>query len=489
MIGLDAASLPFIEAHIAELPVLRQVLDAGVLHHLRPLADAITGSRWPDFFTGEHSGVHGYYHDLAWDPAAMRITRVTDQALDFAPFWHRLDGAGLSVIAIDVPHTPAPQLRRGVEVVAWNTHDHMTPFGAHPPELRRMIRRRFGARRIGYEIPARRTTRHMAGIRRRLVESAQRKGELCRWLLREQPWDFFVAVFGEPHRGGHMLWPHSLPHLAPPPADALLDVYRTVDAAVGTILDTLRDADAMVFVFAVNGMGQDASHDHFGLPILDRLNQLFLAREGLAPAGGSAPKAGAVRRLRARVPDRLQLALGRLAPVWVRDEVVNRTFTSGRDWRRTPGFTVRGDVHTYVRYNLRGRESAGMLEPGSPLLARYEQWLVQCFHSVRDTDTGEPIVREVCFSRDAYPGPRTHRLPDAIAAYRYTPSARRIRSELLGEIGSGLDTGRCGNHRPEGFCVVLAPPAERARAGALTDIRDLAPLVLRHYGFDPRGRQ
>ncbi len=404
------------------------------------------------------------------------------------PFWHRLDAAGLTVIAVDVPHTLPPRPRRGVEVVAWNAHDHMTPFGVHPPELRGVIRRRFGGRAIGYETPARRTTRQMAHIRGRLIESARRKGDLCRWLLRGQRWDFFVTVFGETHRGGHLLWPHALPHLAPPPPDALLDVYRAVDTALGHILDEMRASGAMVAIFALNGMGQDISQEHFGQPVMDRVNELFLAREGLVPVAGGVPRRSVVRRLRARVPDRLQHALGQLAPVWVRDRVVSRTFTSGRDWSRTPALTVRGDVHTYVRYNLRGRESAGMLEPGSALLARYEQWLGQCLRSLRDADTGAPIVREVCLSRDAYPGPRLHLLPDAVVAYRYTTPALCVRSELLGEIRAELRTGRCGNHRPDGFYLVLEPTADCARPGALTHVRDLAPLLLRHYGFEAPAR-
>ncbi|MGH7785327.1 MAG: alkaline phosphatase family protein [Candidatus Binatia bacterium] len=485
MIGIDAASLPFIEAHGAELPVLRRLLASGVLHHLRPRRDLITGAQWPDFFTGEHPGMHGYYHDLAWDPTAMRVRRVTDRAVAYAPFWHRFDAVGLAVIAVDVPHALPPRPRRGVEVVAWNAHDHMTPFGVHPVELRREIRRRFGGRSIGYETPARKTTRQMAGIRQRLIESARRKGDLCRWLLRQHQWDFFVTVFGEPHRGGHLLWPHALPDLAPPPPGALLDVYRAVDTAIGQILDALRAAGAMVAIFAANGMGEDISQDHLALPIMDRVNELFLAHEGIAPVDGAIPGRSLVRRLRARLPDRIQHALGQVAPVWVRDQIVSRTFTDGRDWRRTPGFAVRSDVHTYVRYNLRGRESAGMLEPGSALLARYEAWLARSICSLRDADTGEPVVREVCFSRHAYPGPRMHLLPDAIVAYRDLPPASRLASELLGEIDAELGTGRCGNHRPDGFCLLLEPTGDWARAGALTHVSDLAPMLLRHYGVAP----
>jgi predicted AlkP superfamily phosphohydrolase/phosphomutase len=481
MIGIDGASLPFIEAHLDTLPVLRRFLTEGALHHLRQRTDSLSGAMWPNFFTGNHPGVHGYYHDLAWDARAMRLRRVTEAMVPYTPFWHRLDAAGLASIAVDVPHTWPPRPGHGVEVVAWNAHDHMTPFATYPRALRRTIRRRFGGRNIGYEIPARRTTAQMERIGRRLVISARRKGELCRWLLREQPWDFFVTVFAETHRGGHLLWPHRLPYLPSPPAGALLDVYQAVDAAVGQLIEELHDAT--VFLFAPNGMEQDGSQDHICLPVMERLNASFLAREGMAGANGGTDRRNVVRFLRQHLPDRIQHAIGQLSPIRVRDEVVSRAF-GGHDWSRTPGFAVRSDVHTYVRYNLRGRESAGMLEPGSALQGRYEDWLVRCFRSLQDATGGEPIVRDVFFTRDIYPGPRQERLPDVVVGYRYSPPARRLLSDVLGDIETPPNTGRLGNHRPDGFCVVLNPSPDLAAAGALTHVRDLAPIVLRLYGCD-----
>lgn len=483
MIGLDGASLPFIEAHAPALPVLRRLLDTSVVHHLRSRSDTITGSMWPNFFTGDHSGVHGYYHDLAWDPYRMCLRRVTRATVDYAPFWHRFDAAGLSVIAIDVPHA-LPSLSRGVEVIAWNAHDHMTPFAVQPRALQGEIRQRFGGHTIGYEIPSGRTLRQLRHVRDRLVESARRKGELCRWLLRQRSdWDFFIAVFAEVHRGGHLLWPHASPPLTPSPPDALLDVYRALDRAVGQLIDALRESGAMTMLFAPNGMGQNCSLDHFGLAIMDRINQAFLAREGIAAVRDGTSPRSLTRQLRRLVPDRVQQGAGQLTPVWLRDQIVNRTFTGGRDWSRTPALTVRGDVHTYVRYNLRGREAAGMLEPGSALLGRYEEFLEQCFRSLHDADSGEPVVRTVRFARDVYPGPRSHLLPDAIAAYHYAAPARRLASPLLGIIDADFGTGRSGNHRPEGFCLVLDAHGEFACADSLTHVRDLAPMVVRHYGI------
>ncbi len=78
---------------------------------------------------------------------------------------------------------------------------------------------------MGAEIPVRKTPAQLEAIRRDLVAGAQRKSELARWVLERGPLDFFVTVFGETHRGGHILWPESESE----GEDALLDVYRAVD--------------------------------------------------------------------------------------------------------------------------------------------------------------------------------------------------------------------------------------------------------------------
>ena len=137
------------------------------------------------------------------------------------------------------------RLKRGVEVTCWGSHDQLTPFGARPAGLAAELRRRFGRHPMGDEIPVEHTPRERERMRARLVEGARVKGELSRWLLESRDWDLFVTVFGECHRGGHLLWPEEGD--AP---TALLDVYRAVDTAVGRLLEVLAHEEATVILFA-----------------------------------------------------------------------------------------------------------------------------------------------------------------------------------------------------------------------------------------------
>ena len=376
MIGLDAAELALIEAARASLPFLDRLLARADVGPLASTADVLPGSVWPTFATGRLPGEHGIYHHLQWDPSAMRIRRVSREWLPCEPFWCELERRGLDVAALDVPMTFPSRLERGVEILNWGSHDQLGPFAAAPRALGVALRRRFGARHpMGYEIPVTKTPRELARIHDNLVAGARRKGELAAWLYAQRRWDFFLTVFGETHRGGHLLWPDDGGDAGLTP---LLDVYRAVDAALAPLLAAAAARDAVVLVFALHGMGPNTSQEHFVPPILDCVNAAFATRARPdADRAAAAPPArrGLVRLLRERVPARLQNAIAQAMPVAVRDAVVSRQITGGHDWARTPGLALLADLNGYLRFNVRGREAAGCLDPGGAALAAYREWL------------------------------------------------------------------------------------------------------------------
>lgn len=478
MIGLDAAELGFIEAHRASLPNLRRVTATGALRRLGSTAGVLPGSVWPTFATGSSPGAHGVYHHLQWDPHAMRIRRVAPDWLDWEPFWYALARRGLRVAAVDVPMTFPPRPRDGIEVVNWGSHDQLGPFAAAPRALARAIRRRFGRHPMGYEIPVGKTRPEFERIRKKLVAGARRKGALVRWLLDSQDWDFFLAVFGETHRGGHILWPDAAARELVPPG-ALLEVYQAVDQGLGEVLAGLAAETTTLVVFSLHGMGANTSQEHFVPRIMDRVNARF---EGGAPGAAAGPppaQRSLVRLLRERVPARLQNWIARAVPVAVRDLVVSRQVGAGYDWERTPGLALLADLNGYLRLNVRGREARGMLEPGSERLARYLEWLRRCLLDLRVAESGAPLVREVLHTAEVFPGERSGHLPDVVVTWTGAPPATAVRSDALGDITAELATGRGGNHRSSGFCVVLAPEAERAPMTPPEHIADLAGAVTR----------
>ncbi|HXJ34469.1 MAG TPA: alkaline phosphatase family protein [Candidatus Eisenbacteria bacterium] len=474
LLGLDAADIDLVEAHRGALPTLRRVLGDAAVTRLDSTAGLLPGSVWPTFATGVLPGVHGVYHHLQWDAAGMRLRRVAGDWLDWEPFWNGLERRGLDVAVLDVPMTFPSRLARGIEVTNWGSHDQLGPFAARPAAVGTEIRRRFGRRHpMGYEIPVDKTPAQLGRIRRDLVAGAARKGELVRWLLGRRDWDLFLAVFGETHRGGHILWPET----SGGGLDALLDVYRAVDTALGAVLDAV-PRDATIVVFSLHGMGPNISQEHFVPLVVDRLN----AGHG---AAATPARRGLVRWLRDRVPAGAQNAVARMVPVAVRDEVMNRQITGGRDWTSTPGLALLADLNGYLRWNLRGRERDGCLDADGDALRRYAQRTAECFRGLRAADTGMPLVADVALARDAFAGPRVANLPDAVVTWVQMPPVARVRSEHLGEMAAELATGRGGNHRPVGFCAILGPEETRRQAAHVRHIADLAPLVTERI-FGPR---
>jgi predicted AlkP superfamily phosphohydrolase/phosphomutase len=457
MIGVDAAEISYIRENLYCLPNFRRALDRGTMTELTSQAALIPGSVWPSFFTASGPGEHGFHLILAWDRSAMKLRRVTAKRLPMRPFWRQIASEGGRVVAVDVPMVAAPEETPGVEVTGWGSHDGLGMFSTQPRGLKQEIKRRFGRHPIGLEIPVAKTAAERERIKRQLVEGAEMRANLIKWLIAAHDWDLLVVVFSELHRGGHILWPlvESIP------AEWLLEVYRAVDRALGEILGSSALEEATVGLFALHGMGPNHSPEHFTQEIVARINARFGASEGgrgtdIAPRGLSP-----INTLRQRLPARVQSEIAQAVPQWARDAVVDRSYTAGFDWRRTPGIAVRSDRNGYIRLNLRGRERDGMLEPGSAAMRNYLEDLREGFVSFR-TEHGEPLVEAVHLTRDAAPGRNSDLLPDVIVTWNESRPTRRITSPIYGQITAQSDDGRTGHHRTRGFLIMMDPDGENA---------------------------
>jgi predicted AlkP superfamily phosphohydrolase/phosphomutase len=475
MIGVDAAEFGFIKTHLEKLPTFGRVLGSGVLRKLTSTCRMLNGSVWPSFYTASNPQDHGIYHHLQWDPQLMRMRRVTPEWLPAEPFYANLEHKGLAVSALDVPVSMRTHLDQGLEVINYGVHDRFTKTDANHRDLARDLYRRFGAHPMGCEIPVIKSERELHSIRDELLAGAKLKGEVSRWLLGARQSDFFITVFGECHRAGHSLWPEGLPSQALPPPDAALDVYRKVDEAIGVILDAIDLSQTTVMLFAVHGMGVNDSKNYFLQQIMDRVNVGFAAREP-AVFGSMRPKQrGLIRSLLEVVPASIQDFVASHMPDVVKDAVVDRSFTAGHDWAHTPAVGLRSDWSGYVRFNVRGREREGMLDDA--MRTRYEDWMRQCFMSLRDADTDEKIVDEIHFTNHESSGARSSLLPDAIVTWTPVKPPSRLVSPLTGPMEDELTDGRRGNHRADGFLITMGPGFDHGTVSQSLHITEVASMV------------
>jgi len=407
----------------------------------------------------------------------MSLRRVSDDWLLAEPFWYEFEQRGLQVTAIDVPMTLPSRLKRGIEILNWGSHDQISSFGCNNPGVAKEVQRRFGLHPMGAEIPVNKTATELRRIRDRLVEGAQRKGELIRWMLEARPWDFFIAVFGETHRGGHLLWPERDLTASILPEDALLDVYRAVDAALAKVIPAVEATGASLVVFALHGMGPNRSQEHFVPRVMDRLRGgAPLEDRSDTPAG----QRSLMRTLRERVPAAWQNAVAQVVPVSVRDWVVTRQISSGYDWSRTTCFPLLADSNGYLRWNVRGREREGILDESGAEAAAAKARLHSVWQNLRVLPSGSPLVADVVDGASAFPGSRSGFLPDLIITWAPEEPASAIESEDIGLVEASLSTGRGGNHRDTGFVSSLADAESIVEVESIQDLSKLATMVMQH---------
>ena len=423
MIGLDAGSLDFIEASLSSLPNLRRAIELGVRRRLRSTTtELLPAASWPTLYTGTPPGAHGFYYPMQWDPEAMRMRHVRDW-LYCEPFWYELERRGRRVVALDVPMTWPSRLQHGVEITDWGAHDHLSEFSARParsrgrgPAALREVPHRTRHSRSEIARPA---GAHARCARRR---RAPEEGSLRDGCSRSTSGISSSRCSGRRIAPGIYSGRPRRSEGRSHPAGALLDVYRAVDDVIGHLVEGVNQENTTLVILSAHGMGPNASQDHFTRMIMDRVNERFHDTDGSRSRPSRRSRQRSLMRfLRERLPAPVQDAVGQAMPIYVNNFVVDRAITGGHDWPHTPALAVLASGTGYVRFNLRGRETHGVLEPGSETHGRYVRWMRECFQSFRIVETGEPLVKDIVFTSEAFPGERQGHLPDALISWNGFP--------------------------------------------------------------------
>lgn len=491
-IGLDAAEPELIERWIADgtLPNLRRLRQSSSYRRLASSAAWLSGSPWPTFYTGRRAQDHGLYHNQQWHQDRMTQIRPHPGWLPARPFWRDLGAEGRRVIALDIPHTYAPEPFDGLEISGWASHDVLAPPGTYPAGLAEWVRREFGASPTTPERPGLESARALLGLREELLKGTALAARLAERLMREHPWDLFLMAFGATHRGGHKLWDLSNVQGRAGEGDAealgaaLREIYVACDRAVGRVVE-VAGAEVDVLVFSLHGMGPNTSRNEI-LPAL--LAQILNGGES-----GAATRPGKrlLSRVRQQVPLAWRNALTRRLPVAVQDRLQAFWRVGGIDWSTTAAFNLFADLHGYLRINQAGREAEGIVEPGAAFDTLCRD-IAAGLEGFVDADTGEPVVSVVARTDQALPsGAQRDALPDLVVRWSDTPAAqhRALHSARFGTVPwptpGRHPEGRSGNHRFQGFLLARGSGFAEGAALPEADIVDLAPTILALLGLPP----
>ncbi|MGE0668985.1 MAG: alkaline phosphatase family protein [Sphingomonadales bacterium] len=478
----------------------RSWMDQGALPHLSSLADiSVRGpvrnpygmessANWSCFAYGSGPGVHGLYNgDRYFDWTSYKPANHRPEDIAARPFWSRLAAEGKRSIVVDAPVMSAPPGQDDIAVIDWCAHKPadgglVLQPRSWPPELIAEIERDYGGDPLGGEMCDYHRPRSAADIARfrdTLIGRVRTKTALTLDLIDRKPWDFFLVVFGEAHCAGHHFWQVHDPAndggaraIAAKLGDPLRDVYVALDEAVGAIRARAGE-DVMLIAYLSHGM----ERGYTGGRLLDRI----LARLDGMPEQRRALPLELARRAWRLLPWKLR---SRLRPIQGRaySSIYNLGYRAGHASRSC--FEVHVNQRTSgIRINLRGREPAGIVEPGAEYDALCARLALQLAEIVND-ETGEKLVSEFARTDHHHAGPKSEGLPDLLVSWNRHAPIRSVSSPAIGRLKHPHPTSRTGDHSPDGMVLVSGPGIAAREIEAAVDVTEIAPSIAGLMGAD-----
>jgi predicted AlkP superfamily phosphohydrolase/phosphomutase len=453
-IGIDAAESTLVRRMIEEneLPALGSLLAGGKWLEVRSPSLIGSGAVWPTFLTGEEPAAHGIYSEWKWLPATMNLRRYKGHHL--IPLWKSLAQQGASIGVFDVPFAPPVGITRGFEVCEWWAHDS-TGAGLRmaPDEIRSLVLESpahplSGNRFVTATPDSRNNLEELAGA---CCEGARLRGSLARRLIRETNPQLSVVVFPEVHHAGHQLWHtiapgHSMYAECKSVEPLLKDVYCAIDEQIGELIRS-SSADT-VMVFALHGMRPALGFPAFLGPLLceRRFSQLAAWRS----QSWTSRALSVFAAIKLNAPAPLKKLYYQMTPISATQKLARPTMLPAYDWQNTRAFSLPTDQYGWIRVNLMGRESRGIVPPGD-----YEKICAELIEmlSTLASETGELLVEDVMRTAGNAESARVNPLPDLVVHWRSAAFASSLKikgSKVPAQMVSKKSTGQ---HAAPGFCI------------------------------------
>ncbi len=464
-IGIDAADGRLVRRLAGEgrLPAIASLAARGRWGGITSPSPIGSGAVWPTFITGEPPDRHGLFGEYAWAADRMALERPSFASL--VPFWASLAAAHRTVAVIDVPFAPVRRQRGLIEIADWGAHDWLGgQRQVHPPEVERDLA---DVLRTPHPLVAGPVDSHgpddVGGLRhviRSCIAGARQRGDLTLRVLDSTRPDLLLAVFTEAHRASHLLW-HTLDGTHPAWAEGLdrlpddvmcglVDVFAAIDTQIGRLVAHAGES-AEIVVFALHGMQPARGIPVFLSDALERAG--FAVRRSWRERSAREHGAAIARALKRRVPAIVKHAYYRRVPRTVTMQLAQPSLpVPAWDWRRTRAVSLPTDQHGWIRVNLAGRESQGIVPE-----SEYAATCVELRDWLRGLRSSEgPLVDEVLLTADPTGRPPP-KLPDVIV--HWSPATWRARVQLLDPRLHSTAVGLkfVGQHDDGGFFTGCGP--------------------------------
>lgn len=443
MVALDAMEISVLEELFARgrLPNLRAFAEQHLRLGVSSAGAELHGSLWPTFASGTRPGTHGVYWWTQWLAEEMRHVRNSHSAFAYEPFWAALGRAGIRSCVVDVPYAPMVELPEVRQYVGWGIHDEVEPT-SWPATFGPEVRKRFGKHPLSFDTVEPQSFGEKREMVRTLRKGMAMRARMLEGILRDGRDDFVLATCGETHKAGHYLAERQEIGPGLSNVDAIGDVLTALDEAWPAILDAA-GPNCHVMLFALHGMRHQVDYSN-GLAA-----QLLAIANGKEPESGVAPP-DLLRRIRNLMPDSLHRAIWKRLPARFRAARQGNLVEAAGDYAHDTLIKVGHDGHLGLRVNLKGRERDGVADESSGEEAMGRLWELAKETFAAD---GRPAFDGLWRSAEQEPGPRQHRLPDALLLANLEVARTDILTIPDGRVlHSNAPEARNGVHTGRGFC-------------------------------------
>ncbi|MFG0330039.1 MAG: alkaline phosphatase family protein [Phycisphaerales bacterium] len=495
ILGADGATWSVIERLLdaGDLPNFRRAMDAGAFGPLESVENMRSASAWTSMFTGCNPGKHGIYEFYEFLPESYSLKFINGSYKQVPGFWTYLDRDGQSVGLINVPMTyPAEPVAQGYSIAGLDGPGKSSPRFGYPDDFIETLESKMGR---DYVVEPGLTSAIARGNPQEavdlLMDELESKTRALEVMLNDMPVDCLEFVYRSLDAAQHGFWkwmdpthPKHDPNATAENAKygrVIDDVYRHIDGALGMILDHMGPDDSLL-VLSDHGFGPKC-------PVSSQLNRWLEAHGYLVyEKGGDQP--GLVSKLlkvvASKTSRKTKERLARLLP-WLRDWAQSKALFSGVDWSKT---RVYSDAQfPRLRLNIKGREGQGIVDPAdAPALMKE---LRAKLSEMRDSKTGEPIVRDIFFKEEIYKGAHTGPAEDILVRWRediiihgveMPPGFEQPEDEL--SVMPGEDPKVIsGDHQIHGVFLGVGPAF---RPGAQVEglrLLDMTPTILHLRGL------
>lgn len=467
-IGVDAAEGSFVKQLIdrGEMPVLKSLLAAESARWFSVESPAHIGSGtvWPTFITGEDPSAHGIYSEWRWRPETMELERYHGRNL--TPFWKPLAQQGMSLGIFDVPFALPVGVSEGFEVCEWWSHDSTgSGLQAAPAEMLSVVKQSpahpLSLNRFVATTPDSETD--LKELTAACVKGVRLRAALAERLISETKPRLALVVFPELHHAGHQMWHTAEPenrvyngcevnsrrklNVGSETEPLLKSIYCALDQQISGLIDAAGN-NATVMFFALHGMRPALGFPAFLGPLLIERGYSRLANWNSQSWPQRALSLFAATKR--HTPEKIKQLYYKSVPSATTQKLAQPTMLPVYDWANTRAFSLPTDQHGWIRVNLAGRESQGIvpLDKYEGLCKELEEMLLAL-----TTVDGALLVQDITRTASSAAAGLDNPLPDLVVHWHDVVFASPLQIEDSTVRGEFVGKKATGQHASEGFCI------------------------------------